>query len=344
MTRKERVQKMLRGEMPDRIPHHFDLTMNITDVLADHYNLDREGVEDFIGNHLLYLDFTGPDGADNGYRSIAEGSNVYEDEFGVRWDVSSNYNIGDWGMLGHPIEDMDFSGYTFPDGGGEGRFEQAKALMQRYPDRFNVLRMTGPYDLAWHLTGLEDFMVMMLLEEELTHEVLRKNTDYIVAIIEAAPDGLDAVRIIEDWGVQKGLLFSKELWMKYIYPCYVRIHDAIRQKNLFPMHHSCGDVTELMPEIIELGTAVIDAMQPEAMDLAFIKRTYGDKIVLFGGLGSQSTLPNGTPQQVVEEARSTLALMGEGGRYIIGPAGSISNDTPLENILALIDFCQSLEG
>lgn len=343
MTRKERIKAMLKGGAADYTPHHFDLTMQITDLLAEHYGTDREGVEDLIGNHLLYVDFTGPDGKDNGYRSGVQADSTYRDEFGVEWDVSSNYTIGDWGMVGHLIQDMDFSGYQFPDGKGEHRFDRAREMMERYPGRFNVLRISGPFDLAWRLTGLEDFMVMMVLEESLTHSVLEKTTDYIVNIIGAAPENLDAVRVIEDWGIQKGLLFSKELWMKYIYPCYRRIHDAIRKRGFHVMHHSCGDVTDVMPEIIELGTEILDAIQPEAMDLAFIKREYGKDLVLFGGLGSQSTIPKGTVGDVLAEAEETLALMGKGGGYIIGPAGSISTDTPMENILALIEFCQNLQ-
>lgn len=342
MTRRERIKTILQGGEPDHVPYHFDLTMNITDKLAGHYGTDREGAEDAIGNHLLYVDFAGPNGEDNGYRSISENSNIYQDEFGVNWDVSSNYAIGDWGMVGHPIRDMDFDGYTFPDGGGAHRYDTVKKVMAQYPDRFQVLRVTGPYDLAWHLTGIEDFMVMMIIEEKLAHMVLENTTNYLVNIINAAPAGLDAVRVIEDWGLQKGLMFSKELWMKFIYPCYERIHDAIRKKGFHVMHHSCGDITELMPEIIALGTEVLDALQPEANDLAFLKKEYGKDIVFFGGLGSQSTLPFGTPEEVVVEARQTLELMGEGGGYILGPAGSISTDTPMENTLALIEYCRSL--
>lgn len=342
MNRKERVKTVIQGKTPDFTPHHFDLTLQITDQLAKHYGTDREGAEDAIGNHLLYVDFTGPEGQDNGYRSITGDSHIYKDEFGVDWDTSSNYQIGDWGMVGHPIQDMDFEGYVFPDGTGAHRFDEATAVMALYPDRFHVLRVTGPFDLGWHLTGLEDFMVMLLLEEDLTRRVLDSTTQYLLNIIEAAPAELDAVRVIEDWGLQKGLMFSKELWMKFIHPCYVRIHDAIRKRGFHVMHHSCGDITELMPEIIGLGTEVLDAVQPEANDLAFLKREYGKDITFFGGLGSQSTLPNGTPQQVVEEAQRTLELMGRDGGYIIGPAGSVSTDTPMPNVLALIEFCQSL--
>lgn len=344
MSRKEQIKKLLRSQLPDYTPHHFDLTLYITDVIAKHYGYDREGIEEFIGNHFLQLDFSAPEGKDGGYRGIEHQNAIVSDEFGVKWDMASNYSIGDWGIVGKPVQDLDFDGYVFPDGRGLGRFEKAKSVMAKYPDRFNVLRINGPFDFGWHITGLEDFLVAMASEETLTHRILEKTSEYIINVIEAIPEGIDAVRIIEDWGIQKGLMFSKKHWLQYIYPCYKEIHKAIRKKNLTVMHHSCGDITELFPEIIELGVEVIDALQPEAMDLEFIKREYGKDIVLFGGLGSQSTIPTGTPEQVVREAEKTLELLGKGGKYVIGPAGSIPSETPLENVIALIEFCKGLEA
>ncbi|MFV0363645.1 MAG: uroporphyrinogen decarboxylase family protein [Suipraeoptans sp.] len=344
MTRRERIKSIINGEVPDYTPFHFDLTMKMTDRLAEHYGTDAEGVEDLIGNHLLYVDFTGPNGTDNGYRSIAENGKDSTDEFGVEWDVDANYDIGDWAMVGHPIEDMDFDDYVFPDGKGEGRYDHAREVIKQYPDRFRVLRVTGPFDYGWHLTGLEDFMAMMILEEDLTTEVLGKTTDYIVNIIEAAPEEIDAVRIIEDWGIQTGLMFSKELWYKFIKPCYDRIHEAILKKGFYAMHHSCGDVTELLPEIIDLKTSILDSCQPECMDLKKIKEKYGKDIVLFGGLGSQSTIPNGTVSEVIEEAEKALVDYGQGGGYIIGPAGSVPTEAPIENVIALVEWCQNLKN
>jgi uroporphyrinogen decarboxylase len=342
MTRKERIKKIIHGDLPDYTPHHFDLTMRMTDRLGEHYGFDREGLEDYIGNHLLYVDFTGPDNNDIGFRGSAGGNGKYFDEFGVEWNILKNYNIGDWGMAGRPVKNMDFKGYVFPDGCGKGRFKNAMSVIAKYPDRFNVLRISGPFDLGWHLTGFEDFIIAMAANDDIIFKVMDRTTEYMVNIIEAIPEEIDAVRILEDWGIQKGLLFSKNVWMKYIYPYYKQLHAAISKKGLYKMHHSCGDITELFPELIKLGVDIVDAIQPEAMDTGFLKKEYGKDIVLFGGLGSQSTIPLGTPEQVICEAKKTLALLGAGGKYIIGPAGSVPTEAPLENVIALVEFCMNL--
>jgi hypothetical protein len=103
MTRRERIISVIEGEVSDYTPYHFDLTMMMTDCLATYYGTDAEEVEDVIGNHLLYLDFTGPDGVANGFRCKMEGMASYRDEFGVEWNIADNYNIGDKAMVGHPI-------------------------------------------------------------------------------------------------------------------------------------------------------------------------------------------------------------------------------------------------
>ena len=339
MTRKETVLNTIRGEQTAYTPYHFDLTMKMTDRLGEYYGLDSQTVEDFIGNHFLYLDAEGPDGVDNGFRSNSS-NEIYYDEFGISWDVKGNYDIGDWGMISKPVKDLNFEGYQFPDGKGEGRFNNAIALMKKYPERLNVLRVSGPFSLGWNIAGMDDFLAGMALEEKKIEYLLENTTNYIVNIINAVPEGIDAVRILDDYGIQTGLLFSKEMWKKFIYPCLNVINDAIRKKGMVVALHSCGNTTELFPYYIDLGIEVYDAMQPEATDIAFVKKEFGKDITLFGGLGSQSTIPLGTPAEVVKEAEETLALLGEGGKYILGPAGSIPTDAPIENVVALVDYCK----
>ena len=339
MDRKEAVLRTVKGLKTAYIPYHFDLTMKMTDRLGEHYGLSRDDVEDFIGNHFLYLSYNGPEGEENGYRSNAE-NKVYRDEFGVSWDVSGNYDIGDWGLIDTAVKDLDFSGYTFPDGRKGDRFTEAVTLMEKYPGRLNTMQIRGPFTMGWNMTGMEDILVGMATEDSAVDYLFDNLTNYIVDIIDTLPEGVDAVRVLDDWGTQTGLIFSKEMWGKYIYPRFKVIGDAIRKKDLVFMHHSCGNTEELFQSFIDLGIDIYDPMQPEAIDLAGIKKKYGRYITLCGGLGSQSTIPLGTPEDVVKEASDTKALMEKGGRYILGPAGSIPTDAPVENVATLVDFCK----
>jgi uroporphyrinogen decarboxylase len=338
------MKVVLSGELPDFTPYHFDMTMKMTDRLGGYYGLDADEVEDYIGNHLLYLDPDGPNGEKNGFRGMSENGKTYFDEFGTEWDVSGNYDIGDWGMSGFPVHELDFSQYTFPRGTGERRFARAKELIGHYPDRFNVVRVTGPLTQAWYITGLEDFLTGLIADTAKIEYLLEHITQYIVDLIDLLPDEVDAVRLIDDYGIQKSLLISKAHWLRFIKPNYRKIVDAYRRKGIHAMHHSCGDVSELMADFIDLGVEVLDAMQPEAMDIEKIKREYGNDIVLFGGMGSQSTIPLGSPDDVRREAARLLATLGKGGRYLFGPAGSIPSEAPIDNVVALVEFCKKMES
>lgn len=335
MTKKEAIIGLIKGENVGYTPHHFDLTLKMTDVLAEYYGRDREGVEDFIGNHLLYLD------PETGFRNTEKGN--YIDEFGTLWDAEKTYEVGDWGMVGFPIEDFDFSNYTFPDGKGENRYVTAIEVMKKYENRFNVMRITGPLNLGWYTMGLNDFLIGMMVEKETIHMVFDKVTEYICNLIDSIPEGVDAVRMIEDWGIQSGLLFSKELWMEYLYPSYTKIYAKIKSKGMYVMQHSCGDISELIPVLIEMGVDIVDAMQPESMDIFKLKEKFGKDIVMFGGIGSQSVIPCGTPEEVIADAERTLEVMGKNSKYLIGPAGSIPTEAPIENVVAFVEYCKALK-
>ena len=70
---------------------------------------------------------------------------------------------------------------------------------------------------------------------------------------------------------------------------------------------------------------------------AVIKETYGDRLAFCGGLGVQSVLPFGTPDEVRAHVRETIDTLGRGGGLIIGPSHVLERDTPIENIFAMVE-------
>ena len=105
------------------------------------------------------------------------------------------------------------------------------------------------------------------------------------------------------------------------------------------MHHSCGSVAAIMPDIIEIGVDVLESVQPEAagMNPYELKQKWGDKITFWGCLGSQSTIPFGTPESIRAEIRSLRNVMGQNGGYILSPAKPLMSETPTENAVAIVE-------
>jgi uroporphyrinogen-III decarboxylase len=106
------------------------------------------------------------------------------------------------------------------------------------------------------------------------------------------------------------------------------------------MMHCCGGYAPLIPHMIEAGLDGLHAVQPscDGMDLATLKRRFGDKLLFNGGIDSHHVLILGTPEFVREETRKVIDIMKTGGGYVAGAShDSILEETPLENVLAMFD-------
>ncbi len=105
------------------------------------------------------------------------------------------------------------------------------------------------------------------------------------------------------------------------------------------LFHSCGAIRPLIDDLIEIGVDILDPLQAAAdgMEPQAIKDAYGDRICLHGGICTQYLLPNGTPDQVREEVRRRVGILGAAGGYILAPCHVLQTDVPTENILAMSD-------
>ena len=200
-----------------------------------------------------------------------------------------------------------------------------------------MLHMTGLFDLCWHVRGLECFLIDMVADEKFTEELLDKMLEINLDIISQIPDAIDGIRFGEDWGLQKGMIMGASLWRKYLKPRLKIMYDAARKRGFYVLIHTCGDVSEIFDDIIEIGVDVVNPVQPEAMDIHALQCKYGRHITMYGGIGSQSVLVYGSPNDVIEQAKGRLQLFCAGG-YILGPAGAIPTDAKIENVIALVEF------
>ena len=198
------------------------------------------------------------------------------------------------------------------------------------------------FESSWYLCGLDNFLIGLAEEEEYALALLDKVGGLKTELARRwTRAGVDILITADDVGTQTGLMMSATMWRTHLKPRLKILYDAIRARGLNLAIHSCGDIAEFFPDIIELGVEVVHPIQPEAMDVAMLQREYGKDIVMYGGIGTQSTLIYGTPEDVVAQARTNLEIFSSGG-YILGPAGAISTDTKIENVVALTDFAMSL--
>jgi uroporphyrinogen decarboxylase len=135
------------------------------------------------------------------------------------------------------------------------------------------------------------------------------------------------------------VILGPDRWRRFIKPAWARIYEEVHRQGKIVISHSCGSVADIMGDAIEIGLDVLESVQPEAaaMNPYELKARWGDKITFWGCLGSQSTIPFGTPDEVRAEVRRLLREMGRGGGYIFSPAKPLQPETPVENAVAIIE-------
>ena len=342
LTPRQRVYASIARAGFDALPWQFDLTSVAAERLAQYLGVEPAQVHEAIGDHLILFGDRSP------VLISQEGcpANCWRSELGTVWGKGPvDRNMGDWGgMVSHPLNGPSLDGYDFPDGTLPGRWSPVGELRRRHPDTFLVAIGHGLWEHAWALCGFEQYLEYTAGEEAFVEAVTEQLADFSCAAT-AQLKGLDvdAIRFGDDWAFQHHLMMGAETWRRLFKKQYRRIYAAARDAGLVVMIHSCGNITEILPDLIEIGVQVVHPLQPEAMDVVQCQREFGRDLCFWGGLGSQSTLPNGTPEECRREARDRLKLFERGG-YILAPAGAAPTETPPENLAAVVEAARAQSG
>ncbi len=107
--------------------------------------------------------------------------------------------------------------------------------------------------------------------------------------------------------------------------------------DMLAFYHSDGDIRDIIPELIEIGVDVLNPVQPECMDPRAIKSKYGDRLSFWGTIGTQTTLPSGTPDDVRRQVREMIDTVGDGGGLVLAPTHLVEPEVPWENLMAFVD-------
>ena len=130
---------------------------------------------------------------------------------------------------------------------------------------------------------------------------------------------------------------GEERWRKLFKPRWKRIYERVHHYGFYTIMHMCGDTSSVVPDLLEVGLDCMESCQPECMDIYKLKREYGKDIRFWGGLGAQSVMPFGTPDEMRAETRRLKTEMGKGGGYILAGAKSPGEEVPIANIAAFLE-------
>jgi uroporphyrinogen decarboxylase len=154
----------------------------------------------------------------------------------------------------------------------------------------------------------------------------------------AAEGRLDAVLIGNDMGSQRGLMLSPELVRSFIIPGCKKLADQAHSYGIKVIYHSCGSITDVIPDLVEAGVDIIHPIQALAKDMSAenLQKRFGGKVSFCGGVDTQELLVNGSPDDVARRVRELRELFPTG--LIISPSHeAIQPDVPPSNIYALFN-------
>jgi len=339
MKPRDYVFAQIEHRQTDPVPYSLGVEKEVAPALDAHY-----GGRDWREKLSPYMVRVGA--VDTDIKEPISESRA-RDAYGGIWQTDRR----PWHLEKPPLGEPSFDGYEFPK--PEAFFrpdwkEKAFKTCAANRDKFLVGSLGwGLFERSWNLRGFENALVDAVAEPDFYEEMIDGLMELYLAFVAYTVElPIDGILFGDDWGDQRGIILGPERWRKLIKPRWAKIYRAVHDAGKITMHHSCGSVADIMPDIIEMGMDVLESVQPEpaGMNPYELKRQWGEKITFWGGLGSQSTIPFGTPEEIKAEVGKLRREMGRGGGYILAPAKALQPGTPLENAVAVYEAFTSEEG
>ena len=269
------------------------------------------------------------------------GTGLYTDRFGSVWRRDSKPYRLEQPALPEPM----LRGFRFPtaaeiytDAWKTGALRFAEAKRERY--FLTAFFGFGLFERTWAMRGFENAMMDASGDPGFFEELLEAIVVHQLAIVRRLLElPLHAIFFTDDWSYQEGVILGAERWRRMVKPRLARLYAAVHESGRFAIGHCCGSVAEILPDLVEIGLDVYESVQPEARgnDPYLMKRRYGNDMAFWGGLGSQSTIPFGTPESIRVEIDRLCREMGRGGGFILAPSKGLMSGTPTENAAAVVE-------
>jgi len=193
------------------------------------------------------------------------------------------------------------------------------------------------------LAGMETTLINLLIQPRIVEAIVERITEFHCEAFRGyfvnASQFIDVFSFSDDVATDSGLFFSLRLWRKFFRKPLAKIFGVAKDFGLKIQYHCCGAMSELIPDLLEVGMDILEPCQFHlpGMEPKRLKREFGRDLTFFGGINTQQTLPFGTTEQVREEVRERIDIVGKKGGYILAPDHTVQLDVPVKNILAMYE-------
>ena len=345
----------LNHEVPDRCPMQISFTPEFADRLRKDMELQGKAVHNPHGGGNTY-ELERALGEDMLLTSVGWANSYYMDdkpyvdEWGIGWTVhpyETAFGTGHYTeIVSHPLANDDaISQYQPPDPNRLELYADSEQVIRDFRGEYWIVGVTVTtiFETAWALRGLEQMLIDMVLNPDLVEQLLDMPYQYhLAAAKKLVAMGVDMIWTGDDVGSQHEMLISPKMWRRYLKPRMAQFIAELKGINpsVKVAYHSDGDVSRIIPELIEIGLDVLNPIQPASMDPVEVKKKYGGQLSFWGTIDEQHTLPFGSPADVEREVVDRLKTVGQRGGLILAPTHHVQLDTPMENFWAMVNTIQ----
>jgi len=198
-------------------------------------------------------------------------------------------------------------------------------------------------NICSYVGGTERLLIALIDEPEWITDMCNHFLDVNLALLDMAWDAgytFDMLNILDDMGYKNTTFFSVDTYRVLFKPMHEKAVKWAHNKGIKTRLHSCGYIMPLLPDLVEAGFDALHPMEVKAgMDPAQIKREYGEKLVLHGGMNA---ILWKDIDAIKAEMERLIPIMKRDGGYIFAADHSIPNDVSFENMREIIKCAKEL--
>ncbi len=349
----ENYRRMMNHDSPEWLPLQMGATPPIEDLIEE-----KKGTRDpgeAFDLDFRWVSYAWPKFDEQEWRDALEGigyvfpENSVVEQYGITHVLPPRDTLGKAYHLRemvHPLSGItsiaQLESLPWPDPDdtrlSEGLREQVEAIHEA--GYVAVSHSSQQFEPAWYLRSM-DMLFMDLLEDNGISDWL---LDYFSRMSvrmaeESTKAGADVIVTGDDVGTQRGMMMAVDFWREHLMERMKAVADAIaanQTENHTRMYfHSDGDIRDILHILVEF-IDILNPVQPECMPAIDVIPKYKDRIAFWGIIGTQTTMPFGTPGDIWKVVEECAQFAREGAAIVIAPTHILEPDVPWENITALV--------
>jgi len=263
--------------------------------------------------------------------------NAIYDIWGCAWSIEA---LGQE-LRESPIKNMeDVYNYPYPDPDNPNIFWGIAEQLETFHNAGYATMINQFYSLferAWALTGYTEFLVACHTDPDAVEYLLDVILNYKMHVAEKICSlGVTLGHTGDDFGLQNSGVMSPELFRKLFKPRYEKLWGVYKKHGIPVVHHSCGDCSIYLEDMIDAGLDVLDPVQQTAMDIRMLSERFGKDLSFMGSIDTIETLTYGTPDDVKRNIDETVRYLGKYNGLILS-MGNIMPNTPGENVKTALE-------